>query len=91
MQQLADVIVVQRLPLTAGPGHTILPAPWTFPSSVHIGQAVPHTLKDLQGLCISVAYSPIEKARITVGGKKSSSNDPASLILFFHMPVKAGG
>lgn len=36
VQQLADFIVEQRLPLKTGPGHTVLPAPWTFPSSFHI-------------------------------------------------------
>lgn len=55
VQQLADFIVEQRLPLKAGPGHTVLPAPWTLPSGVHVLQAVPNTLKDLQGLSVPLA------------------------------------
>lgn len=84
VQQLADFIVEQRLPLKAGPGHTVLPAPWTFPSGFPVLQAVPHTLKDLQGLSVPLAQSPINKPCIAVGGKKQiSPNDPSSVILFF--------
>lgn len=66
MQELTDVVVVQGLPSAASPGHAVLPAHWTLPSSVLILQAAPHFLQDLQGLHVSVAKSAFHKLRISV-------------------------
>lgn len=66
MQKLADIVVVQSLPLAACPGHTVLPARWTLSSSFCILQAAPHPPKDLQGLSISVAQRALNKRCISV-------------------------
>lgn len=66
MQKLADIVVVQSLPLAACPGHTVLPVHWTLSSSFRILQAAPHPPKDIQGLSISVAQSALYKCCISV-------------------------
>lgn len=61
MQKLADIIVIESLPLAASPGHTVLPARRTLSSGFYVLQAAPHPLKNLQGLSVSMAKSLLYK------------------------------
>lgn len=67
MQELTDIVVIERLPLAAGPAHTVFPVCWTLPSSSHVQQVAPHHPEDLQGFCISVAQGPLNKRSISEG------------------------
>lgn len=65
MQKLADLIVIESLPLAARPCHTVLPACWVLSSSFSVLQAAVHPTKNLQGLGVSMADSPLYKPSIS--------------------------
>lgn len=67
MQELADVVVVESLPLATCPAHAVFPARRTLSSVLHALQVVPHPLKDLQGLSVSMSESTLYKAFISAG------------------------
>lgn len=67
MEELADVVVIESLPLAACPAHAVLPARWTLSSGFRVLQAAPQTPKNLQGLSVSEAKSPLHEAVISTG------------------------
>lgn len=67
MQKLTDIVVIERLPLATCPAHAVFPTRWTLSSSFHVLKAAPHPAKNLQGLSISMAKSPLYKPCISAG------------------------
>lgn len=71
VQKLADMVVIVSFPRAACPAHAVLPARWAFSSSFQVLQAAPHLPKNLQGLGVSMAESPLHKLCITTGNSAS--------------------
>lgn len=65
MQKLADLIVIESLPLAVCPCHTVLPACWVLSSSFFPLQAAVHPTKNLQGLSVSMANSPLYEPSVS--------------------------
>lgn len=67
MQKLANIIVIQSLPLATRPAHAVFPACRTLTSIIQVHQASPHPPKNLEGFSVSMAKSPLHKPCITEG------------------------
>lgn len=68
VQQLCDVVVVEGLPLATGPPDTVLPA--LGPLSPHTS---PHTLQDLQSLCLPPTQGALQEPSSIPAGNNSIS------------------